>query len=63
MARPSIYGPKEPNRLQVISMTPKGKRLFEAARAALKKFTKWKGTVSDGDTVEFLVRGRVPPKE
>lgn len=56
--RPSIFGPKDTaNRVNVIAMTTRGKDLLERARARLRKLAKWGGKVSDGDTIEYLLRG------
>lgn len=62
MGRPSIYSPKTGGKVYRIgSMTADGQRMFEKVRRTLKQLAKWKGTVSDADCVEFLVRGGVLP--
>lgn len=58
MGRPSVYGPKESKKIQTISLTAKGAKLFEQARERLRKLAKWQGKVSDSDTIEFLVRDK-----
>lgn len=56
--RPSIFTPKDGNQsYRILSLTKVGQRLFEQARAKLKRLAQWGGSVSDADTVEFLVRG------
>lgn len=56
--RPSIFGPKDgTQRIYASGLTKRGAQLFKAAKARLKKLAKWPGTVSDGDAIEYLVRG------
>lgn len=58
MGRPSIFSPKDGTQAyRILALTKQGQRMFEDARLALKRLARWKGTVSDADTVEFLLRG------
>ena len=62
--RPSIFSPKDDaKRVQTLALTTRGRVLFEKARTKLKKLAKWSGNVSDGDTIEMLVRGEAETAE
>lgn len=56
IGRRAIFEESKTIRLQGVISTPGGKA-FEAARRRLKILAKWKGRVSDADTIEFLARG------
>lgn len=58
MGRPSIFAPKDGERsYRILALSKEGQRLFEQARARLKRLAKWPGSVSDADTVEAVLRG------
>lgn len=56
MARLAIFKEPKTVRLQGVISKPGGVK-FEAARKRLGKLAKWKGPVSDADTIEYLARG------
>lgn len=57
--RPSIFAPKDGGiPINALALTQVGTRKFEAARHQLARLAKWEPSkVSDGDTIEFLLRG------
>lgn len=58
MGKPTIFAPKDGDqRYRINALTRKGQQLFEAARAKLKRLSKWRHQVSDADVVESLLRG------
>lgn len=58
MGRPAIFVPKDGGKAyHILALTRQGRRMFEDARRRLKMLAKWKGRVSDADTVEFILRG------
>ena len=57
MGRPSLFSPKDGERsYHILALTKLGARLFEQARARLKRVTEFAGNVSDADTVEGVLR-------
>lgn len=58
LGRPSLFTPKDGGKAHhILALTAEGERLFDVARAKLKKLAAWPGNVSDADVTEFLVRG------
>jgi hypothetical protein len=56
MGRRAIFDFPKTRRLQGV-ISGGAAIAFTAARRRLKKLAKWKGKVSDADTIEFLARG------
>lgn len=59
MGRPTLYKKDGPDVHGRISKT--GGKVFEKMRRILKRQTKWPGKISDGDVVEFILRGGITP--
>jgi len=56
--KPAIFRPKDGKPVRAGALTALGTRLFDAARSELKKLSKWPRRVSDGDVIDYLVRGK-----
>ena len=55
--RPAIYGPKNGTKsYRALCLTKEGQKRFELTRREVKRLHKWRGTVSDADVIEHLVR-------
>lgn len=53
--RPSIYSPKD-GKVQVRAITAEGARILDKARKVVATLAQWKGKVSDGDVIDWLLR-------
>lgn len=53
--RPAIYSPKD-GKVQIRAITKEGSRILDKARRVLQTLSRWRGKVSDGDVIDFVLR-------
>lgn len=63
IGRPSLFGPKDGDQIHAV-LTKRGSVLFEMARRALAKLTKKDpDAISDGNAMEFVLRGEAESRK